>query len=388
MKYECIILIILVIVIFSLWYIRENRLKGGFLTSWNADAVTRELIDIITWHIQNENMSYEEMQKSVLQKAPNLQPKHIEAVKALFGTLYRSQIRYRKIADVFPHGNKEFFKFVYAGIVEAFMHLYLVDGIYIELPNEDGFIASGTYNAVLYCQTWRYGRPIGQHVLRLRYINIDEGSVQFNGERAISAKKEAIKNAIQNLNRLYKAIGECDDVIKPLCSSYFLYHDFNDAVVEWSLSKILAVRFPTTKELIMEYIKFVCRIHAMSMKTGYRYLDWKLDNTLYDVDKHRYVIADLDFVHESDKYNDLQPISTIKIPDSIKGNVVAASNYCMMWNLFINIDYYEKLKTNPRLDYATYWNGEARKVSKDLKENLSDDKQIQEMLEEMLEEGI
>lgn len=347
MNVNGILLVIIVILIFSLWYISDNRVRGGY-TSWDTDKTTRELINniinVMNDSIKLRNYDYDVMRNTVLSISKNLKNKHIIAVNKLFDEFKEQKIERwdtRLIKGI------DAFEFIFAGIVEAYIHLYLIEGI--ELRFEYEKMMCGSFNVILFCHVYKNQQFIGKRILRIRALDINNETSSFQIVHdtkidemeihgiTINQTKGEIPIAIRNLQYIYKLFAGSNAIVQPICSSYFLYHDFNNTIaVEWSLNECLYSEPPyQSHDDICKFAECMQEVHRITANTGYNYFDWKKENVFYDNVNDCYSIIDVDFIRDDTPIGEI--LCSIRVPPEVRTSHRNIANYIILRYLWMCI---------------------------------------------------
>ena len=284
-------LFIIVLLLLIIAFRNTPSLRGGIMTSWTRNNY-RDLVNSITEaikeHIELDNYDYEDMRDEVKTKTKQ----EMQIADDLFSELKKLKMEEYDKDDII---GKAAFLATFTGLVEAYVHLYTVHGIKLHF---DGSIYSGAFNIALFCNS--------KYVLRIRarhYNNGAELKQRFN-EGAPLIKTQAnnviIQESIAQHRMILDVFRDSDYILKPICSSYVLYHDYaSDLVVEWSLNdkclsidKMNPIQNPETLD---GYIRCMLETNRIAHSVGLTYVDYKIGNILWNPKTKCYCIIDIDF---------------------------------------------------------------------------------------------
>lgn len=293
-------LFIIILILLLIAFRNTYRLKGGIYTSWKPTIDNskfndeyRVLIDRITEvikaHIENSDCDYDcdydydKMRDDVVTET--------DYQKAIVDSLFAElkKVKIESYGDRSIQGNIAF-RAMFIGLVEAYVHLYIIHGFKLQLESS---IHAGSFNIVIFCNQ--------EYVLRIRtrsYI-ADETFGVIKGTPFMNANDEEIKENNRIHKYLYEAFRNSNRILKPICSSALLYHDYDYSfIVEWALNDRLdASKNPIQNpETFNDYINCLLESNHIAHSIGLTYLDYKIENILWNQKTNCYCIADIDFI--------------------------------------------------------------------------------------------
>lgn len=283
-----VVLFIIALVLLILAFRRIKKIRGGISTSWRDDRYA-PLVDNITKvikdHIERDDYDYSAMRDEVY--CENEYQKRI--VFDLFAELEKVKIDEYK--DNYIEG-KGAFAATFTAIVEAYVHLYVVHGIKLHLERK---IYAGAFNIVIFCNE--------KYVLRIRarsYKPEETKPPKFYSDMRPDATNEILKQSIIEHKRVLDAFRNSKRILKPICSSYFLYHNFSSTlIVEWSFNDRVESSEQKNpiknRDSLKDYIECLLETNRIAHSVGLTYVDYKIGNIQWNPVTNCYCITDIDF---------------------------------------------------------------------------------------------
>lgn len=321
-----VVLFIITLVLFILAFRRIKKIRGGISTSWRDDRyapLVDNITEVIKKYIKNDNYNYNAMRDEVV--CENEYQKRI--VSDLFYELEKVKIDKYRDNDVEGKGA---FAATFTGIVEAYVHLYVVHGIKLELEDK---IYAGTFNIVIVCNK--------NYVLRIRarsYNPKQKKANKFNKDvEPHEATNEILKQSILEHRRVLDAFKYSNRILKPICSSYFLYHDFSRTlIVEWSYNDRVEsaedINPIIVKNSLSDYIECLLETNRIAHSVGLTYIDYKIYNIQWNPVTECYCITDIDFERADQNFIFKKHLTSHRIPDTFQlgKKLKYVSNYIIL----------------------------------------------------------
>jgi len=320
-------LFIIILILLLIAFRNTRRLKGGIYTSWRPTidnskyndeyrALIDRITEVIKEHIENSDYDYDKMRDEV--KTETDYQKAI--VDSLFAELKKVKIETYKQGGI--QGDIAF-RAMFIGLVEAYIHLYIIHGFKLQLERS---IHAGSFNIVIFCNR--------DYVLRIRTRSYreDERSGVIQGSTFMNASDEKLKENNRIHKYLYEAFRNSNRILKPICSSALLYHDYDYSfIVEWALNDRLdASKNPIQNpETFNDYINCLLESNHIAHSIGLTYLDYKIENILWNQKTNCYCIADIDFAKAEEIDHDIAFTHAIGIYFSYDANKYK-SNYIIL----------------------------------------------------------